>query len=57
MWGIDFEIDWLPVDALVVASYSSRLILDFAFHILEVGEPTIGNMMELCPFQLRCNAC
>jgi len=50
MWGVYFEVDGLPVDALVVASYPGRLTLDLSFHILEVREPTIGDMVELCPF-------
>jgi hypothetical protein len=57
MWGVNFEVDGLPVDALVVASYPSSLILDLSFYVLEVREPTIGDVMKLCPFWLRCDTC
>jgi hypothetical protein len=55
MRGVNFEIDGLPVDALVVTSYPGCLILDLSFHVLEVREPTIRDVMKLCPFWLRCD--
>lgn len=57
MWRVDFEIDGLSVDALVVTSYSGCLILNLSFYVLEIREPTIGNVVKLCPFWLRCNTC
>jgi hypothetical protein len=53
MRGVNFEVDWLPVDALVVTSYPSSLILGLSFYVLEVREPTIGDVMKLSPFWLR----
>jgi hypothetical protein len=50
MWGVYFEVDGLPVDALIVTSYPGRLILDLSFYVLEVCKPTIGDMVKLCPF-------
>jgi len=49
---VDFEVYWLPVDALVVASYSCRLILDFPLDILEFRKSSIRDVVELGPFWL-----
>lgn len=56
MWRVDFEVDGLPVDALVVARYSGCLVLDFALDLLEVVEPSSGNVIELAPFILSCDS-
>jgi len=53
MRGVNFEVDGLSVDALVVTSYPGSLILDLPLYVLEVREPTIWDMMKLCPFWLR----
>lgn len=50
MWGVYFEVDGLPVNALVITGYPSCLILDLSFHIMEVREAPIRDVMELCPF-------
>jgi hypothetical protein len=49
MRRIYFEIDRLPIDALVVASYPGRLILNLSFDVLEICESTVGNVVKLCP--------
>jgi len=54
MWRVYLEIDGLTVDPLVGSCYSRRLILDFPLDILEVCELAPRDMMELCPFSLRC---
>ena len=55
MRGVNLEVDRLPVDPLVVSSNPSRLILDFPLDILELCEPSIWQVMELCPLWLCCN--
>jgi len=54
---VDFEIYWLPVDTLVVTSYSCRLVLDFPLDILELREPSIRDVVKFCPFWLCCYGC
>lgn len=46
---VDFQVDGLAVDALVASCNSRRLIFNFPLHIPKVGEPPVGNMVELCP--------
>ena len=52
MRRVDFEVYWLPVDALVVASYSRRLVLDFPLDILKLRKSSIRDVVELGPFWL-----
>jgi hypothetical protein len=54
MGRVDFEVDWLAVDALVVASNSRCLGFDFAFNLGEVVEPPPGNVQKLSPLLLTC---
>ena len=56
MWGINFEIDGLPVDALVAARYPGRFCLNFAFDLGEVVEPPSRLVEKFSPFLLSCNA-
>lgn len=49
MGRVDFEIDRLTRDALVVTSDAGRLVFDFALDIAKIGEAAIGDMIELCP--------
>jgi hypothetical protein len=53
---VDFEVYWLPIDALVIACYSCRLVLDFPLDILKFRKPSIGDVVELSPFWL-CSYC
>jgi hypothetical protein len=46
----------LTIDALVIACYSCRLVLDLPLHILKFRKPSIGDMVELGPFWL-CSYC
>lgn len=50
MGRVDFEIDGLARDALVVTSDTSGFVLDLTLDIAKVGEAAVGNMIELCPF-------
>jgi hypothetical protein len=52
---VDFEVYGLPVDALVIACYPRRLVLDFPLDILEFRKPSIWYMVELSPFWLSSN--
>ncbi len=52
MWRIDFEIDGLPVDTLVVSCYPGGLILYFAPHLGKVIELSSGYVEEFAPFLL-----
>jgi hypothetical protein len=52
MWRVDFEVYRLPVDALVIARYPRRLVLDFPLDILEFRESSIGYVVKLGPFWL-----
>lgn len=56
MWGIDFEIDGLPVDALVAARYPGGFCLNFAFNLSEVVEPPSRLVEKFSPFLLSCDA-
>lgn len=51
MRRVDLEVYGLPVDTLVVASNSSRLILNFPLDIREISEATVWDMVELGPFR------
>jgi hypothetical protein len=53
---VDLEINRLPVDALVVTCNSSCFVLNFPFYVLKVGKSSVGDVMELGPFWLRCDA-
>jgi hypothetical protein len=55
MWGVDFQVYWLSVDALVVSSYARSLVLDFAFDLGKVKEPASRYMVEFCPLLLARN--
>jgi len=54
MRRVDLKVDRLPVDALVVPSYSRRLIFNLSLDVLEVCEPPAHQVVELCPFLLSC---
>lgn len=56
MWRVNLQVDGLSVDTLVVPGNPRRLILNLAFHILEVGELASWNMMEFSPFALCLDA-
>jgi hypothetical protein len=56
MRRVNLEVDRLPIDAFIAASYARRLCLDFAFYFLKVVPSPTRNMMELGPFLLRRNA-
>ena len=53
----DFQVDRLPVDALVVTSNPCRFIFDLMLDLAKVSEFAPRNMMELGPLVLLCNAC
>lgn len=55
MRRVDLEIDGLAVDTLVVASNSSRLVLNLPLDLTEVIEATTGDVVELSPFILTSN--
>ena len=54
MGRVDFEVDRLAVDALVVSSYSGRLILNLSLDILKLSKSSVRYVMELSPFWLCC---
>lgn len=56
MWRVYLQIDGLSVDTLVVPGNPRRLILDFAFHILEVRKLAPWDVMEFSPFALCFDA-
>jgi hypothetical protein len=56
MWRVDFQIDGLAVDALVVSCYPRRLGLDFALYLGEVVDSPAGNVKKLAPLLLSCYA-
>lgn len=49
MGRVNFQVDGLACDALVVTGDTSGLVLDFTLDVAEVGEATIGDVVELCP--------
>ena len=55
--GVDLQVDWLPVDALVVSCYPRGFVLDLALDIGEVVEPLAGNVEKLSPFLLASYTC
>lgn len=59
MWRVDLQIYGLPVNSLVVSCDSGRFIFNLPLHILKFREPSVGQVMELCPFGLRghCVCC
>jgi len=57
MRRVNLEIDGLPIDALVVSSYSCSLILNLPLDVLKVCEPPSHQVVELGPFLLPCYAC
>ena len=56
MRRVDLEVYRLSVDTLIIPRYPSRFILNLALNILEFCEPSIRDMMELCPLWLYCDA-
>jgi hypothetical protein len=54
---VNFEIYWLPVDALVIPRYSCGLVLNFPLNILKFCESSIRYVVELGPFWLCCYRC
>jgi hypothetical protein len=54
---VDLEVNGLPVDALVVACYPGRLVLNLAPDLGEVIVPPTWDVEELSPFLLASNAC
>lgn len=57
MRRVDFEVDRLTRDALVVTGHTRRLVLDFALDIAKVGEAAVGDVVELGPFAGARNVC
>lgn len=53
---VDLEIDGLSIDAFVASSNARSLCLNFSPHVVEIIPFPSGNMVELCPFLLSCNA-
>lgn len=49
MGRVNFEVNGLACDALVIAGNTGGLVLDLAFDIAKVGEASVGNVVELCP--------
>jgi hypothetical protein len=49
---VDFKVDGLPVDALVVSRYPRRLVLNFAPDVAKVVEAPTGRVQKLAPFLL-----
>lgn len=56
MWRVYLQVDGLSVDTLVVPGNPRRLVLDLAFHILEVCELAPWDVMEFSPFALCLDA-
>lgn len=56
MRRVNLEVYGRAVDALVATSYPRSLIFNFPLHVQEIGEPSVGNVMELGPFRLCCYA-
>jgi hypothetical protein len=52
MGRVDLEVDRLPIDALVVSSYSCSFVFDLSLDILKVCEPPAHQVVKLCPFLL-----
>jgi len=57
MRRVDLEVYRLPVDALIVACYSRRLVLNLALHVGKVVETLTGNVEEFSPLLLASDAC
>lgn len=53
---VDFQVNGLPVDALVVSCYPRSLVLDLALDVGKVVEALAGNVEELSPLLLAGNA-
>ena len=49
MRRVNFEINGLSVDSLIGAGDTRSLVLNLALDIGKVVEPSIGDMVELCP--------
>lgn len=49
MRGVNFKVDGLSIDTLVVAGDSGRFVLDLALDVGEVVELSARDMMELRP--------
>jgi hypothetical protein len=52
MWRVDFQVDGLPVDTLVVSCYPGSLVFDFTLYLGEVVESSPGDVKKLSPFLL-----
>ena len=50
MGRIDFEVDWLSVDALIRSCNSGRLVFNLALNVGKVCEFPVGDVVELGPF-------
>ena len=57
MWGVDLQVDWLPVDALVVSCYPRCLGLDLALDLAKVVKSPPRNVQKLSPLLLPCYTC
>tara|TARA_R110002003_G_scaffold59_19_gene5376 strand:+ start:1958 stop:2278 length:321 start_codon:yes stop_codon:yes gene_type:complete len=57
MRRVDFEVDGLSVDALVVSCYPRRLGFDFASDLGEVVELPPWDVEEFSPFLLASDTC
>jgi hypothetical protein len=53
IWGIDLEVDGLPVDALVAPSNACSFSFDLPLDLTEFIPSPTRDMMKLSPF-LRC---
>lgn len=52
---VDFEVDGLPIDSLVVSCYPRGLVLDFTPDLGEIVVSPPWDMEELSPFLLPSN--
>ena len=56
MRRVNFQVDRLSIDALVVPCYPSSFVFDFFPDFSKVVESTTGNVMELGPVVKRSRA-
>ena len=52
MRRVDLQMDWLSIDAFVVASDARGLILNLSLHVCKVLKSPAGNVVEFGPFIL-----
>lgn len=56
MRRVHLQVDWLPVNALVVSCYPGGLGFDFAPDFCKIIKPLSRNVQELSPLLLPCYA-